>query len=84
MHFRTDFYYEAPEPKSPVGLPKGLAEYLVKHAYFKWIPKRIEEPIMYDESEIPEAVVEEIVTSEEQTEELAMDIGNLNLGRIIY
>lgn len=39
---------------------------------------------MYDESEIPEAVVEEIVTSEEQTEELAMDIGNLNLGRIIY
>ncbi|KAH1025002.1 hypothetical protein HUJ05_009819 [Dendroctonus ponderosae] len=79
LHRRTDFYHEAPEPKSPVGLPKGLAEHLVKHAYFKWIRKQIEKPIIYDESEIPEAVVEEIVISEDQAEEITMDFGHLNL-----
>lgn len=41
----------------PVGLPKGLAEKLVKHTFYKWKPKS---EVIYDSEDIP-AVIETVV-----------------------
>ncbi|CAH1098502.1 unnamed protein product [Psylliodes chrysocephalus] len=35
---RTDFYHVAKEPNSPVGLPEGLVEKLVRHTFYKFKP----------------------------------------------
>lgn len=51
-HFRTDFYVTASDVNSPVGLPPGLAEQVVKHSFYKWKPQ---EKL---ENEVPEAITE--------------------------
>ncbi|CAH0564248.1 unnamed protein product [Brassicogethes aeneus] len=64
---RTDFYHIQEEENSPVGLPEGLAERIVRHSLFKWKPQNV-----YSEDEIPvaceETIVEDVV--ECQTEEI--------------
>jgi len=69
---RTDFYHIATDPNSPVGLPKGLAESLVKHTFLKWKPENKDEITIMQEHEIPPAIVEEIVVSadEELTDQM--------------
>ncbi|XP_050298419.1 nudC domain-containing protein 3 isoform X2 [Anthonomus grandis grandis] len=63
---RTDFYHIAPNPDSPVGLPKGLAESLVRHSFLKWTPKEnLDEPQILQESEVPQVVSEEFLIEED-------------------
>ncbi|XP_017785595.1 PREDICTED: nudC domain-containing protein 3 [Nicrophorus vespilloides] len=41
---RTDFYQVAETNASPVGLPKGLAETILRNCYYKW--EKYEEPLV--------------------------------------
>ncbi|KAL1497364.1 hypothetical protein ABEB36_008346 [Hypothenemus hampei] len=76
---RTDFYHLAKDPNSPIGLPAGLAESLVKSAYFKWIPKKSSDIQVFGEDEIPEAVREEVVITEEVIKETSDHVENISL-----
>ncbi|CAG9771633.1 unnamed protein product [Ceutorhynchus assimilis] len=85
---RTDFYCIAPEPNSPIGLPKGLAENLVRNTYYKWIPKSTNNEdvaVVLQEHEIPQAVFEEVVRAEnvnekeDITEEIVDEVDNINV-----
>lgn len=58
--FRTDFYLVSEDPNSAVGLPDGLAEKLIKHTFYKWIPKS---DSVHEPKDIP-AVTEETVISD--------------------
>ncbi|XP_060521608.1 uncharacterized protein LOC132699115 isoform X2 [Cylas formicarius] len=73
--FRGDFYHIAKEKDSPVGLPEGLAENLVKHSFYKWKPKVApKEAEVLCEQDIP--VASEVVVS---TEEVAQDLNNVGI-----
>lgn len=90
VHFRTDFYFETTDSNSPVGLPKGLAEHLVRNAYFKWKPlskkEQPEEQTVLLESDVPQVVAEEVVvTSEEVDEQELIDsIDKIHIGKYSF
>ncbi|KAI4455801.1 nuclear movement protein nudc [Holotrichia oblita] len=56
LNRRTDFYVTAKTPNSPVGLPEGLAERLVRNTFYKWKPKDLT-----IEGNVPEAVNEAVI-----------------------
>lgn len=69
---RTDFYVTAKTPNSPVGLPEGLAERLVRNTFYKWKPKDLT-----IESNVPEAVNEAVV--ETSVEDVSSDLDNATI-----
>ncbi|XP_025836422.1 nudC domain-containing protein 3 isoform X2 [Agrilus planipennis] len=61
---RTDFYVVAVDPISPIGLPPGWAENLVKQAFLKYKPHNKRDTETLPESQVPLPTVEtEVVTS---------------------
>lgn len=60
----------ADEPNSPVGLPKGLAEQVVKHAFFKWKPQEtVKTDLTVANEVVPEVAAETVIENTEIIEE---------------
>lgn len=53
--FRSDFYVVTSDPHSPVGLPKGVAEAVLRQSFYKWTPQN---QVLAKEKTVPEAVTE--------------------------
>lgn len=70
LFFSSDFYVIADEPNSPVGLPKGLAEQVVKHAFFKWKPQEtVKTDLTVANEVVPEVAAETVIENTENIEE---------------
>lgn len=78
---RTDFYHVTKDPNSPVGLPEGLAESLIKHTFFKWKPKNDYETSVLND-EIPPAVANEVtISSEEEGDRVCKYMENVKIDK---
>lgn len=69
--FRTDFYVIAANQKSPVGLPKGMAESVVRQSFYKWLPQ-ISVPETITETVVVETPIQENSTNKQ----LALDFSS--------
>lgn len=66
-YFRTDFYIVASDVNSPVGLPPGLSEQVVKRSFYKWKPQEKAE-----NEEVPEAITEVEINNASTSDEVSV------------